>query len=438
MPQTHRMLRGVIVRGGVLLGMSAILGKALGLLRDRLLLETFGQEGLVDFIFAAFRVPDFFFFLLVGGVVSTLLLPRMQDTPEKEHTEFLSSFFFLVGIGFGVLCLLGALLARPLAHVIGAGLPPEMYPFMIPNIRWLFGASFFLALSSVLAAYLQFQKNFLPLALAPLVYTSMICLSVYGFGQHFGLWVVGIGAAVGAGMVFLMYLMFYLFEGGTFSLSWMTPKKSWHHMGRDFLARVGVNATFQINQTLDIIIAGFLALGSVTAFTLGSQLGHVLLTVLGLPLANSAFPLLSETKHNLPRQKRILIKTCAGMLAISVPLSLAGFVLGKWLLELIFALEPDALRATWYVFSWTVVSLPLACLLPLFSRVFLAHGDTRTPLIVSGISLSVATALAAYLCFVVLPSPVALVGLGVGNAVANTLSALLYIGFLFRLYRDVD
>ncbi len=88
---------------------SALASKFLGFLRDRFLVDFFGGSEKIDFVFAAFRIPDFFFFLLVGGTVATLFLPRAADLKGKERMQFFSSFFWGVVLLFGLLCGLGAI-----------------------------------------------------------------------------------------------------------------------------------------------------------------------------------------------------------------------------------------------------------------------------------------------------------------------------------------
>ena len=46
-------------------GFFSLVSRALGLFRDRLLASTFGAGGTLDAYYAAFRVPDFIFNLLV-------------------------------------------------------------------------------------------------------------------------------------------------------------------------------------------------------------------------------------------------------------------------------------------------------------------------------------------------------------------------------------
>ncbi len=428
-------MKKILATGGFLLGMSAIASKFLSLWRDRLLLDTFGEREVIDLIFASFRIPDFFFFLFIGGTVSTLFLPRLSPLKkEDEQHEFVSSFMWGVVVLFGALCGAGALFTKSLIAIFAGGFDLFLQEQMVPLARLLFGSVFLLALSSVFSAFQQSKERFWSIALAPVLYTGTICLVLFIFRDQWGLLTVGFGALGGAFFHFLCNVGAFFLKGGRLSWVWKKPIRAWKHFKSDFLYRVITSASFQINQSVDILIASFLIAGTVGAFSIGSNLGHVLLSIVGLPLANAAFPKLTKAKHFYEEQKKIVYQTIRWIVVLVIPFSLISAFLSEWLVQLLFSLEGSALWMTKTVFIWTVISLPFACVIPIFSRVFLANDDTKTPLRLSAVSLLIATGLAAWLSLFVFPRDLAILGLAIGNFVANTLSAFLFGIWLWARY----
>lgn len=57
-----------ITFAAILLGFSALGSRILGLIRDRLLAGSFGAGPELDIYFAAFRIPDFVYGILIIGV----------------------------------------------------------------------------------------------------------------------------------------------------------------------------------------------------------------------------------------------------------------------------------------------------------------------------------------------------------------------------------
>ncbi len=424
-------MKKIFFRGGVLLGGSALLSKFLGFFRDRLLLETFSADR-VDLVFASFRIPDFFYFLLVGATVAVVFLPRVHGLEEKEETRFFSSFLWGIAVFFGLVSLLGMIGAPVLAKLFAAGFAPEMRAEIVELARFLFGSVFFLSLSATFAAFLQHRERFISIALAPIFYTGGICAGVFFFRDKFGLLIVGFSAIFGAILHFLTNLFAFFHAGGKLQMCWKKPVASFRGIGTDLWRRVFNNAAFQINQSVDVLIASFLVAGTTTAFSIGSSLGHVLLSIVGFSAANSAFPRLTKNKNNCAAQKKILKKSVLWIAFFTIPAAIIGFALATPILEILFKLEGLPLEMTRTVFRWTVVSLPLACVTPLFSRAFFANDDSKTPLLISGFSLFVATITAAVLALYVFPREKAILGLAIGNFTANLLSALLFSFILWK------
>jgi murein biosynthesis integral membrane protein MurJ len=426
-------VKKIFFRGGVLLGGSAILSKFLGLFRDRLLLETFSPEKM-DLVFAAFRIPDFFYFLLVGATVAVVFLPKAQGLDEEQEKQFFSSFLWGIAVFFGLISCGGIIAAPILAKVFAAGFAPNLRLEIVELARFLFGSVFLLSLSATFAAFLQHREKFLSIAIAPVFYTGSICLGVFVFKAQFGLLIIGFSAIFGAFLHFLINVFAFFQIGGRVGFYWKKPMECFRGLGIDLWRRVFNNMAFQINQSADVLIASFLVAGTTTAFSIGSNLGHVLLSIVGFSVANSAFPKLAKNKNNHQEQKKILKKSILWISFFTIPVATLGFVLATPLLQILFKLEGIPLEMTTIVFQWTVVSLPFACLTPLFSRVFFANDNSKTPLLISSFSLFIATLLAGTLALFILPREQAILGLAIGNFTANILSSFCFGFVLWKKY----
>ena len=61
-----------------IIAIAGILSRLLGFVRDRLLASTFGAGDTLDIYYAAFRLPDFIYGLLVLGALSAAFVPVFQ------------------------------------------------------------------------------------------------------------------------------------------------------------------------------------------------------------------------------------------------------------------------------------------------------------------------------------------------------------------------
>ncbi len=422
-----------LLRGGVLLAGSAVISKLLSLARDRLLLDIFVDPSTVDLIYASFRIPDFFFWLLVASTVAMTFIPRIQGIQKEEQHQFFSSFFWIITGLMTVVVIVGEIFLPQLVGLFGGGFEFEIQAQIVFLSRFLFGSVWFLSLSSVFSAYLQWRQTFWALALAPLLYMGSMVVGIWLFGESYGLAAIGVSAIIGAGL-HLGLLSMTSFFGYELRLVrvWKKPLKSFQRFGSDFGQRVLNGSIFQINQSVDLLIASFLVIGSVTSFSIGTALGHALLSVVAFPAAQTAFPRLAEKQNQIGIQKKILWRSTKMIWLLTIPFSIICAFGSEWILQLIFGLDGDRLYMTNLVFFWTVVSLPAACVIPLWSRFFLANNDVSTPLKCNFLSLGVAMGMAAYLSLQVFSGMGAILGLAIGNFVANYLNALCFGVLILR------
>ncbi len=71
----------------ILLGLSAGISAILGLIRDRLLAGRFGAGVELDIYFAAFRIPDFIYGILIVGGITAAFLPVFSEHFQKNSKE---------------------------------------------------------------------------------------------------------------------------------------------------------------------------------------------------------------------------------------------------------------------------------------------------------------------------------------------------------------
>jgi len=76
-----------IFSAAVILGAAALISRVLGLVRDRLLAGRFGAGDELDIYFAAFRLPDFIYSILIMGAVSSAFIPVFAQYFQKDKKE---------------------------------------------------------------------------------------------------------------------------------------------------------------------------------------------------------------------------------------------------------------------------------------------------------------------------------------------------------------
>ncbi len=63
----------------------SLISRVLGLFRDRILAGTFGASSELDVYYAAFRIPDFIYNILIAGGVVVAFLPLFSEYFAKDR-----------------------------------------------------------------------------------------------------------------------------------------------------------------------------------------------------------------------------------------------------------------------------------------------------------------------------------------------------------------
>src|SRR5581483_1224542 len=76
-----------VSKAAAIVGFFTLLSKLVGLVRDPLLAGKIGVGDTLDIYYAAFRVPDFIFNLLVLGTLSVALIPVFTEWLVKDKSK---------------------------------------------------------------------------------------------------------------------------------------------------------------------------------------------------------------------------------------------------------------------------------------------------------------------------------------------------------------
>ena len=191
----------------MLLVVTAMVAQVLGFFRTKLVNANFGgfdqhSPENAGVYFAAFVLPDFFFFTIAAGALGVAFMPYLSDRLQKGDRKgvwelssslinFMSIFLFLVG-------LLMFVCADVLARWVAGGFNDAQLHNVALMIRFLSLNPLFFTISGVIAAVQQVFGRFFFYAIAPLFYNLSIIASIYLFKHNIGIVGLGIGAAFGA------------------------------------------------------------------------------------------------------------------------------------------------------------------------------------------------------------------------------------------------
>ncbi|RJO59756.1 murein biosynthesis integral membrane protein MurJ [Candidatus Parcubacteria bacterium] len=438
--QLWQKLSTTILGGAIVIGFTGVASRILGLVRDRMLASTFGGGGALDPYFAAFKLPDFVFNVLVLGALSSSFIPvfvsylkRAEKNPELKDEAWcvansILNLLLIVLIGLGILFFIFADFLVPL---IAPGFSGEKLQTTIQLSRIMLVAIVFFGASNIVSAILNSFKRFMAFALAPVLYNLGIIAGIVFFVPRWGITGLAYGVVLGAGAHLLIQVPSVLRLGFRYMriLKWRHPGVK--EVGRLMLPRTFGLAVNQIDQLVSTIIASSLAAGSLTQLNFANNLQNFPINVFGVSLAIAVFPVFSEAfaSQNLPAFKAHFSKTIRRLLVVMIPTSVLLLVLRAQIVRVVVgarAFDWNATYLTAQILGFFTLSIFAQALIPILARSFYALKDTATPVKVGILAVIVDIALAVYLA----PR------LGIiGVALAFSISSLVNMSFLYYLLR---
>lgn len=420
----------------------ALLGQLLGFFRNRLVSTNFTvvDPGSSDAFFAAFQIPDFFFYTIAAGALGVAFMPFLSDHLERGDRkgvwELVTSLLNMLAIVMAGVAVIILIFAEPLIHyIVAPKLTGVHFDQAVTIMRLVALNPLLFTLSGVLTSVQQTFGRFFFFAVAPLFYNLAIILSVYIFKHNIGIIGLGIGALVGAILQLLVACMGLFGLGFHYRPKIMWRSRDFHHILRQLPPRSLDQGIDSINSIVETNRAQHLGPGSISYYNYALTLHNVPIMLIGTSIATAAFPrLVARLSQNRPDLfRKDFLTILRTMIWISMPVIVICFFCRAYLARLLFgqAAPPVAL-----IFGYLTIAVFFRIMYSIISRYFYAQKDTKTPLFISVFAIILNIVLAFNLAK---PSAYGIAGLAMAQSlVAFSEVVILMIIMLVRDRRLLD
>lgn len=396
-----------IAGAAVLLGVLSLASRLVGLIRDRILSGQFGAGDVLDAYYAAFKVPDFVFNLLIVGALSACFIPlftRALHSAEgkKEAWCFTNNVLNILGALSLVAAAIMAIFTHQLADFIAPGFEGVKEAMVVEFTRVMLIAEVFLSISVIFGSALQGLKRFFLYATAPIFYNVGIIFGAVWLVPMFGPVGLAWGVVVGAFLHCLIQFIGVLSLGYHYCWSFKLRDQATREMIKLTGPRVLGLAVAQINIIVTTMLATLLPTGNVTIFNFAYNIAFLPVGLIGVSYAVAIFPTLSE--HAEKKENDKLIETISTGLR-----QVLFFIIPSTIIFLLLRAQIVRVVVGAGKFGWAetittadtmaimAVSFFAQCIIYLLVRAFFALHDTKTPLIAGLVSAVVNIAAAWFL-----------------------------------------
>lgn len=412
--------------------------RLLGLVRDRLLAARFSAEALGVY-FAAFRLPNLLFELLVMGAWTSAFIPVFTRylTQGKEEEAWKMAAIIINASLLVLLCVAAPLFlfSEGLSRLLAPGFTDAQIHEMALYTRLILIFQVApLLVGNFFTGILQSYRSFLVPAVAPVMYNIGIIIGIVLFTPFLGLMAPVVGVGIGA-VIFMLIQIPVLHALGYRHRFLLTLRQKGV---RDVMKLMGPRtlglAASQIDATVDLMLATLLGAKMVTIFNFAQHLQQLPVGLFGATIAQAALPTLSLSVAGGDKSelKRAIITSIHQMLFFILPVSIFFIVLRTPVVRLVFGasrFDWEATVLTGVTLSMFSVSLGAQAAIHLLARVYYALYDSKTPVAIA-VGVILINTLLSVLFVIVFGLPVW--SLGLSTSVASIAHATVLFLFLDR------
>ena len=400
MNESSRSVNRQIARAAGTVMVAFIISNIAGLIRQILVANAFGTKADMEAFNAANRVAETLFNLVAGGALSSAFIPIFSSLLAKNDRgrawRLASAVANLVLIITVVVGLAAAIFAPwVVRHILAPGFAadPVKENLTIALMRLMLPSAVIFGLSGLVMGILNSNQVFFYPSLAPAMYQIGMIFGVIFLVPQMGIFGLGWGVVIGAGMHLLLQIPALLKVRGsyTFTLGLDMPDVTEviQLMGPRLLGVAVVQLNFWINTRL---ASQFLE-GSVTGIVLGFTLMLMPQAAIAQSIAIAALPSFSAqvAQGRLNEMRYSLASSLRWVLILSIPASIGLLILRRPIVQLLYQRGQFDARSTELVawaLLWYAAGLVGHSLVEILARAFYSLHDTRTPVFIGIIAMS--------------------------------------------------
>ncbi len=379
-----------------------IFSNLIGLLRGVIITNAFGTSADLDAFNAASRVTELLFNLVAGGALASAFIPTFAGFFARQDREgawhLASAVINLVLLVLVAISLLAAVFAPQLVehglYLLAPGTIVTQQQLTTDLLRIMLSSVVVFGVSGLIMGILNAHQIFLVPAIAPAMYSLGMIAGTLFLAPKMGIYGLAWGVVFGAaGHLLIQIPRLMRIAGRKFSFSLGFGNAAVAEVLRLMGPRLLGVAVVQLNFIVNTVIALGLPEGSVSALVLAFGLMMMPQMAIAQSTAIAALPTFSTqaAQGRLTELRKSLTTTMRVVILLSVPASLGLIILRQPLVTFLYQRGEFSEHSTSLVawaLAWYAVGLVGHSLLEVISRAYYAMQDTRTPVMVGVVAMS--------------------------------------------------
>ena len=443
MMHTPKKSRNKLINSTIVVSSMTLISRIFGLLRDVVFARFFGVSMIMDAFIVANRIPNMLRRFFAEGAFSQGFIPVIADYKERySHKEvrlLVDSVAGTFGLILFVVSFIGVILAPVLVTIVAPGFIMDDGRFNLASLmlRFTFPYLLFVSLTAFAGGILNTYGKFSVPALTPVILNIMLIFSVIFLAPRLNNPGLALAYAVlAAGIVQLLFQLPFLSKIN------LIPRPRWN-LGHEGLRRIGKlmapaifgSSVAQINILVSGVIASMLGIGKISLLYYSDRIMELPLSLFGIALATVTMPFLSSqyAKKSMDKFASVIDWSMRLVFLFVIPAAIGIYFLAEPLIAVIYyggVFDRENLELTALSLKAFAVGLIGFSFVKILSPAYFAREDTKTPVKIGLICLSLNIVMGASLAFYL--SWIDFLGPHAGLALAISVAALLNALLLFR------
>jgi putative peptidoglycan lipid II flippase len=388
-----------ILKSASIISLVTIASRILGYVRDQRIALLLGTSFAADAYVLAYRIPNLFRRLVAEGSMTASFIPvftgYMRDKSREEVWDFANKLFWTLALVVAVITILGMVFSPAVVHLFAGNTAARDQAVELNRI--VFPYLFFVAMAALAMGILNcFHVFGLPAATPVVLNVATIAFTVAAVWRYFKdpATSIVVGVLVGGVLQFLIQVPSLVSRGMNFTFG-----ISFSHPGIRNVARLMIPRLFgigigQINLLVDTRFATAARMpgGSLAALYLADRVMELVLGGYAIAVATAILPMMSHqaAAKDFDGLKKTLAFSVRIVAFITIPAMLGLMILREPIIRVLFQhgqFLAASTRLTARALLYYAIALPGLATVKLVVPAFYSTRDTKTPVVVAGISL---------------------------------------------------
>ena len=423
----------------LVLSFGILCSRLLGFVREAVIAYQAGAGAATDAYNAAFTLPDIMNYFLAGGTMSITFIPLFTAYMTQNKEERANRLFSLIATTMGVIMMIGIAICMvfttPLAHLLFPGFNAEQLASTVEMTRIVLPAQIFHYIGSLMMACLMARGQFLPSAIAPLIYNLMIIIGGIVLYPFIGMKGFSFGALTGAFLgPFLIPLLFLKGKVKYKPIIQFTDADFKKYIFLTLPLMIGASLT-TVDEFIWRYLGSSMEEGSISWLNYARRLVLVPIGLVGQATGQAALPYLSQlaAKGENDKTAQTLHNTLRNVIILAFVVIAFFVVLAEPMVSLIYErgkfTAADA-QTTANILRILSISIVFWTIQMVTVRAFYAAQNTLRPMIITTIVTLISLPI-----YWLLSKSIGLNGLAIGSVIGMCLQSSAIVYFYHRKNR---